>query len=179
MFGMIVVGLVCREAICVYFETVLRMNIRASRKEGKYIRALMVVDLAGLSFSTLCACLTSLLCYPCYPCCCPHVDTGCFLCLAFLPSLSRRALGFHLCSRFLPPASQNHHPCIQVQCEHPAPSGLHCHRQLRGALQQGLRRQRPELRCQRLEPHQVSRPFAPEHINSRSRNLSASSLLCP
>ena len=38
-----------------YFETVLRMNIRASRKEGKYIRALMVVDLAGLSFSTLCA----------------------------------------------------------------------------------------------------------------------------
>ena len=87
-----------------YFETVLRMNIRASRKEGKYIRALMVVDLAGLSFSTLCACLTPLLCYPCYPCCCPHVDTGCFLCLAFLPSLSRRALGFHLCSRFLPPS---------------------------------------------------------------------------
>ena len=69
MFGMIVVGLVCREAICVYFETVLRMNIRASRAEGKYIRALMVVDLAGLSFSTLCACLTPLLCYPCCPCC--------------------------------------------------------------------------------------------------------------
>ena len=65
---MIVVGLVCREAICVYFETVLRMNIRASRAEGKYIRALMVVDLAGLSFSTLCACLTPLLCYPCCSC---------------------------------------------------------------------------------------------------------------
>ena len=162
-----------------YFETVLRMNIRASRAEGKYIRALMVVDLAGLSFSTLCACLTSLLCYPCCPCCpaaCLHA-AFCALpsCLRFHegPSDFISALGFSS------PASQNHHPCIQVQCEHPAPSGLHCHRQLRGALQQGLRRQRPKLRCQRLEPHQVSRPFAPEHINSRSRNLSASSLLCP
>ena len=45
-----------------YFETVLRMNIRASRKEGKYIRALMVVDLAGLSFSTLCARPTLCIC---------------------------------------------------------------------------------------------------------------------
>ena len=62
---MIVVGLVCREAICVYFETVLWMNIRASRKEGKYIRALMVVDLAGLSFSTLCARPPPPLCCPC------------------------------------------------------------------------------------------------------------------
>ena len=73
---MIVVGLVCREAICVYFETVLRMNIRASRKEGKYIRALMVVDLAGLSFSTLCArptlCICSLqLSSSCLPACAP------------------------------------------------------------------------------------------------------------
>ena len=48
-----------------YFETVLRMNIRASRKEGKYIRALMVVDLAGLSFSTLCARSTPPPCCPC------------------------------------------------------------------------------------------------------------------
>ena len=39
------------EAYVIYMETILRMDIRATREEQKYIRGLMVVDLSGLSLS--------------------------------------------------------------------------------------------------------------------------------